>query len=93
MKSLTVVAFALILGGCQTTSPTLITTQNKVVSIPNEVINACPRVPNLPRASTLTEVQVADLIRRLYGNNSKCYQAMQDVRRLNDEAVATLEKR
>jgi hypothetical protein len=93
-KSLIVVSVALFLAGCQSTErPSLITTQNVVVPVPNEIINACPRMPNLPRYATLTDIQVADLVRRLYGNNYKCYQSMQEVRRLNEETISTIEKR
>lgn len=91
MKLLTVLGFAIIVSGCQSTSPNLITRQNVAVEIPREITNACPEAPKLPKASTLTDIQVADLVRRLYGNNVKCYQAMQEVRNISNNFVNVLE--
>lgn len=69
----------LILGGCGTTEPMVLTAQ--LVSIPPVDHNAypCPQLKKseIPDPKTLTDLQVALLIKKLYGNNERCYNSNQ----------------
>ena len=90
-RCLTLLLASVILAGCQTTSPTLIKTQYRVVQIPDQLLRACPDLPKLPRVSTLSDVEVATLISRLYKNNSACAEAMRQIRAFNTSASSIID--
>lgn len=87
MKFLVIATLSILLTGCSSTmTPNLIRTEYRNVSIPQELLNACPDLPRLPKTSTLTDSQVASLITRLYRNNSVCKQAIDKIKE-HDEMV------
>jgi hypothetical protein len=91
IKVLTVIAFGVILSGCQTTQPNLVRTEYKVVRVPEEFLRTCRTTPRLPRYSNLTEIQVAQLLSRLHQNNVTCVNAMEQIRKYDEEAARTIE--
>lgn len=70
---------ALFVGGCESTTPTIVKSQ--LVSIPPVDRNAypCPQLKKseIPDPKTLTDLQVALLLKKLYGNNERCYNSNQ----------------
>jgi hypothetical protein len=92
IKVLTLIMFGVILAGCQTTLPNLIRTEHKVVRVPEEFMRTCRTVPRLPKYSTLTDVQVAQLLSRLYQSNVTCVNAMEQIRKYDEQAASTINK-
>lgn len=73
------IAIALAVGGCASTEPTIIKSQ--LVSVPLVDHNAypCPQLKKseIPDPKTLTDIQVALLLKKLYGNNERCFNSNQ----------------
>lgn len=93
MKLLAIIAIPFILVGCASTSPNLIRTENRVVRVPEQFIAACPDLPKLPRVSTLTDIQVAELIKKLYRNNAACAEAMKQIKSYDSQATNLIESK
>ena len=94
IKSLTIVAFALILGGCSHLNAVkeyLIKTETTVY-IPDDKFFNCPRVV-LPDPETLTKIQSADLIGQLATTNDQCANNMDGIKKDLTDAKAKLEKK
>jgi hypothetical protein len=70
----------LLLAGCQTDQPTVITTNKFRVVIPPDAMWRCPQVTNLPDPAKLTDLQVAKLLEQLSETNSICRASIQQVK-------------
>ena len=70
---------SLFVSGCASNEPMIIKSQ--LVSIPPIDHNAypCPvlKKSEIPNPKTLTDIQVALLLKKLYGNNERCYNSNQ----------------
>ncbi len=65
------------------------TTKLKVVKPPAEYYN-CPVLRQLPDPETLTDIETARMLTTLYGNNVKCRNSIDAIRRYLDEAERRL---
>lgn len=94
MKILGMVAVCLALVGCAegnkasinadlfgpSLPPTIVVTHVHDVVLPDPSIYKCDRPGPVPRASTLTDIQVGSYVTQLYHNNIQCYQTVQAIR-------------
>jgi hypothetical protein len=64
-----IIVLGLLVAGCQTT--TVIDKQN-VVIMPSNAMYNCPSLTYYPKSDTLTDIEVAKVIRNLYSNNVTC---------------------
>lgn len=85
--------FALVaLTGCQTTNGNVVIADKyRVVHIPPEMFDECPAPGRLPKSDTLTEVQVAKTVIRLYSNNKKCKAAIDAIKKYVEAAEAVVD--
>lgn len=79
-KLLLIAAAALMLAGCETDQPTIITTSKYKIVIPPDAMYKCPNVNNLPDPDSLTDAQVAALISRLSQNNAVCRASINQIK-------------
>lgn len=93
MKYILTILFALFLGACNTSQPTVVTrTEYRVVEIPESILQ-CVRVSKdtLPDPDKLTDVQIARLIRQLWKNNETCANNMNAIREFIRKSKETIE--
>lgn len=90
-----VVYFMLIfsLFGCAPLPPQVITTTKHTVVMPDAALFECPIVTDFPNSSSLTDLQVANLIKTLYKNNMKCYNNMNSIKDVLEKAKETVDGR
>jgi hypothetical protein len=81
----------LILGGCATVQPNLIRTKHQVV-VPDASMYNCPTIKSFPKVNTLTDIQVAQTMVKLYENNLTCAASMAAVQQYLAKAKADIEK-
>jgi hypothetical protein len=81
----------LILGGCASVQPNLIQTKYQVV-IPDASMYKCPTLKSFPKVETLTDIQVAQTMVKLYQNNLTCASSMAAIKQYLDKAKANIEK-
>jgi hypothetical protein len=92
MKKLLLIAPALFLAGCATTSqPTLVRTE-QVVIIPDNSLFNCPNVRRFPNPENLTDAQVAELLVTLHRNNTNCQRNINAIKQALEEAKKTAEQ-
>lgn len=89
MRKHILITSALVIAGCNSTQPNLITIQHDTFSIPQEFYN-CP-VTKLPKTEALTDIDVSNLILTLYKNNKTCKISIEGIRKYIDERNKTLE--
>lgn len=91
MKHFVLVGLSCIaLVGCKTTQQP---TRTQVVLIePPSALMSCPGVPKPPKASTLTNQQIADYIDKLRYNAAVCSVNMKQIKKYVDEAKKTYVK-
>jgi hypothetical protein len=88
MKKL-LLLFPLLLTGCSQTAVQLIAPEYKVIKAPDDMYN-CPVETKFPKADTLTNKQVGQLILKLQKNNITCKQKMEAVKQFYDDAEKTI---
>jgi len=82
----------LSLCGCSA-PPQVITTNKHTVVMPDITLFDCPLVSDFPKSSTLTDIQVANLIKTLYKNNVKCHNNMNSIKEILEKAKETVDGR
>jgi uncharacterized lipoprotein YajG len=65
-------ATAILLAGCQTDQPIVVTATKYRIVIPADAMYKCPNIQNLPDPEKLTDRQVAQLLSKLSENNAVC---------------------
>jgi hypothetical protein len=91
---LLVLALGMMVGlsGCQTTNPTIIRSERLVAyDIPKQFLR-CDGV-TYPNPATLTDAQVAELLVKLDGANSKCRNNMEAIKAYIAKAKARINRR
>jgi hypothetical protein len=88
MKKL-ILLLPLLLTGCSQTAVQLIAPEYKVIKAPDDMYN-CPVETKFPKADTLTNKQVGQLILKLQKNNITCKQKIEAVKQFYDDAEKTL---
>ena len=83
----------LFLFGCASAPPQVITTNKHTVVMPDVTLFDCPLVLDFPKSSTLTEIQVANLIKTLHKNNVKCHNNMNSIQEILEKAKETIDGR
>lgn len=89
MKKIILIS-ALLLCGCNTVTPNIITNRATVV-VPADSMYACPVLTNLPKVDTLTDVEVAKVMVELYKDNRMCRSSMNAIRKYLADAKARIE--
>jgi len=84
-----VILLPLLLTGCSQTAVQLIAPEYKVIKAPDDMYN-CPVETKFPKADTLTNKQVGQLILKLQKNNITCKQKMEAVKQFYDDAEKTV---
>lgn len=79
----------LLLTGCSQTAVQLIAPEYKVIKAPDDMYN-CPVETKFPKADTLTNKQVGQLILKLQKNNITCKQKMEAVKQFYNDAEKTV---
>lgn len=94
MKYILIAFFALFLSACGGAQTTVVTrTEYRVVEIPESILQ-CVRInrTSLPNPDTLTDVQLARLIRTLWKNNETCANNMDAIREYIKKSKETIER-
>jgi hypothetical protein len=91
MKKVLLIPFALLLGGCQTTVPTITTNRYQVIT-PSASMYNCPTIKDFPDPKNLTDIQVGRLIVHLYENNRICKNSLDSIKTFLDSAKARIER-
>lgn len=93
MRKLLLIAPALMLAGCATTTPppALVRTE-QVVIIPDNSLFNCPNVRRFPNPENLTDAQVAELLVTLHRNNTNCQRNINAIKTALEEAKKTAEQ-
>lgn len=89
MKKILLVLPLFLLTGCTQTAVQLLTPEYKIIKAP-EVLYNCPVKNKFPKADTLTNKQVGNLILELQQNNMTCKQSLDAVRQFYDDAEKTI---
>lgn len=84
-----VVLLALIVAGCQTADPTVVSTKLETVRVPEELFD-CPVVRSFPKSATLTDAQVSSLLITLTKNNIRCKNSLDAVKEYLESAEKTI---
>ena len=87
MKKYVLIGLALLLAGCQSTS--IIDKQNVVV-MPSNAIYDCPQLTYYPKPETLTDIEVAKLLKNIYANNVKCRNSINAIRKFLNDSKKTV---
>lgn len=91
-KIILIVAAAIMLAGCQTTEPTVVTTTKYKIIIPADAMYKCPKIGNLPDPDTLTDLQIAHLLEKLSENNAICRASIEQVKIFLKKSKAQFER-
>lgn len=91
MSRVLVAALAVLLAGCSSVEPTVITVRHRVV-LPEESMYACDTVERFPDSRTLTDLQVARLLVDLHQNNVRCRNSMETIRRFLEDSRVRIEE-
>ena len=86
-----IIPILLILGGCASVQPNLIQTKYQVV-VPDASMYNCPTIKSFPKVETLTDIQVAQTMVKLYQNNLTCAASMAAIQKYLAKAKADIEK-
>ena len=86
MKKLVIIA-ALLLAGCQSTSPT---TKLRVVTPPDQMYD-CPIKKQWPNWQKLNDTDAAKTIVELYKNNTRCKNSVDAIRKFLADAKTRIE--
>ena len=89
MKKVLLVLPLFLLTGCSQTAVQLLTPEYKVIKAPDDLYN-CPVETKFPKAETLTNKQVGNLVLKLQKNNVTCKQSLDAVRQFYDDAEKTI---
>jgi len=91
MNKLWILALPLVLMGCETTQPTILTKEKLyVVNVPEALYN-CPELKYLPKIETLTDIEVAKVIVNLDKNNRTCRASIEAVRNYLSKAARAVQ--
>lgn len=92
MKKLLLISIMLSLASCASTDSWQPTVTKYKVVMPDRDLYSCPLYRKFPNYKTLTDVQVAKMIRDLYKNNVNCKNAITTLENfLKDAKVVTEE--
>lgn len=86
-----VLAFALLLAGCNDTKQ-IVTSYKYMVVHPDEAMYNCPVLKNFPDWKTLTDAQVAKTVVQLHKNNLTCKSSIESIRNFLNESDMRLKK-
>ena len=86
-----IIPILLILGGCSSIQPNLIRNKYQVV-VPDASMYNCPTIKSFPKLETLTDIQVAKTMVKLYQNNLTCAASMEAIKQYLEKAKANIEK-
>jgi outer membrane murein-binding lipoprotein Lpp len=92
MKLLIAVAATLILAGCASRPPQVITKTEIQVFVPDKSLFYCQNVRRFPNPETLSDAQVAKLLVELHSKNTECQKNMNAVYKTLDEAKKTADQ-
>ena len=93
MKYILLGIFALFLTACNSQTTVVTRIEYRVVEIPESILQ-CVRMnrDSLPNPNTLTDVQLARVIRTLWKNNETCANNMEAIKEYIRKAKETIEK-
>lgn len=83
------VLLALVVAGCQTADPTVVSTKLETVRVPEELFD-CPVVRSFPKSATLTDAQVSALLVTLTKNNIRCKNSLDSIKEYLESAEKTI---
>ena len=89
MRLLVATITMLLLVGCASVPPQVITKTELKVVMPERTMFYCQNVRRFPNTDTLTDVQVAKLLVELHAKNTECQKNMNSVYQFLDEAKKT----
>jgi len=87
MKKLLLLS-VLVLAGCQS-SQVVTAPEVKTISIPEEYFD-CPVIKSFPKADTLTDAQVSNLLITAIRNNRRCKNSLDAIKEYQDSVNQTL---
>lgn len=88
MKKL-ILLLPLLLTGCSQTAVQLLAPEYKIVKAPDDLYN-CPVETKFPKADTLTNKQVGNLLIKIQKNNVTCKERLDAVKQFYDDAEKTV---
>jgi hypothetical protein len=81
---------ALFLSACSTQPQIVTTTKHSVVMPPVEMFE-CPTVDTFPESATLSDLEVASLLTRLFQYNQECKYSIESIRTFLEKSKADTE--
>jgi hypothetical protein len=78
-----------VLAACSDPTPEIITSTKHLVVMPDSSMFECPLISTFPNTKTLTDIQVAGLVKELYRNNKQCYTNINAVKEFLEHAKKT----
>lgn len=90
MKKLLIIPLVVGLASCNSAAGPTTVVKYEVVT-PRKSIYDCPLYKEFPNADTLTDVQVAKTIVKLYKNNVRCKNSINAIEKFLNNAKATVE--
>lgn len=91
MKKILLIVSLSLLTGCGDSSPTTFITKEKPILVqPSNDLLVCPVIDQFPDPSKLTEIDVAELITKLYSNNITCKNSIDEIKKFYVEAKKKL---
>lgn len=84
-----ILLFPLLLTGCSQTAVQLLAPEYKIVKAPDDLYN-CPVETKFPKADTLTNKQVGNLLIKIQKNNVACKERLNAVKQFYDDAEKTI---
>ena len=91
IRNITSAVVLLTLVSCGTPTPEVIVRDKPQVIIPDAALFVCPTLKKWPKSTTLTDVQVAKVLRTLYLNNKTCANSLNAVEQFLDNSKTTIE--
>ena len=72
--------------------PQIITATQQLVVMPNPDLFECPEVTTFPDWRSLTDIETALLLEKLFKNNEQCHYNIQAIKKFLEEAKKTTEQ-
>jgi len=79
------------LAACSDPTPEIVTNTKHIIVMPDSSMFECSLVSTFPNTKTLTDIQVANLVKELYRNNKQCYTNINAIKDFLDNAKNTVD--
>ena len=71
----------------------IVTSTKQMVVLPGDKLYDCPLVDRFPDSTTLTDIQVAKFISKLYDNNMRCHNSLEAIHKFLEDSKRVVEEK